>query len=82
MNPVSVCMFLVPLLATWRLQPAGPCGTHLTAEQRRPNAFTAHERGGRPRALAHPGKQAGGGQRRRKQTEKAEQLTRHWKKTD
>lgn len=85
-NSASVCVFLVPLLAAWRLQPAGPCGTHLTGEQRRLNAFTAHERGGRPRALARPGKQAGretgGGRRRRKQTEKAEQLTRHRKKTD
>lgn len=89
---VCVCEFseclcvLVPLLAAWRLQPAGPCGTHLTGEQRRLNAFTAHERGGRPRALARPGKQAGretgGRRRRRKQTEKAEQLTRHRKKTD
>lgn len=43
-----VCAYLVPvcsapLPAVQRLQPAGPCGTHLTGEQRRLSAYTAHE---------------------------------------
>lgn len=81
---VSVCS--APLPVVRRLQAVGPCETHLTGEQRRLSAYTAHESGeGREdEGFACPGKQAGremgGRQRRTKQIEMAEQLTRHRKK--
>lgn len=58
---VPICS--TPLPAVQRLQPAGPCGTHLTGEHGRLSAYTAHEsgeRGGRLRALlALENRQAG-----------------------
>lgn len=78
---VCVCVtsvFCVPVCSApmQRLQPAGPCGTHLTGEQRRLSAYMAHKSGeGREAGgSACPGKQAGretgGRRRRRKQTER------------
>lgn len=76
-SSVSMCVSVsAPLLAVQRLQPAGPCGTHLTGEQRRLSAYTAHESGeGRElrASLAlenrQAGRETGGRRRRRKQTE-------------
>lgn len=54
----ETCAFCVPVctVSTRRLQPAGPCGTHLTGEQRRLSA----ERGGKLRApLALENRQEG-----------------------
>ena len=75
-----------------RLQPAGPCGTHLTGEQRRLSVCTAAHESAEGRE-ARPGKQAsrqaggetgrrGGRRRRRKQTERQSSWADRGKKTD